>query len=166
MKISNINNNLSSLKSPAFGYDKKANDELRLKLINHRDNENKEWGETLLNLQWHCNTLEDKIRLLEKKAVKDEALSHKIHDYEDLFLSSKEALCAYVVDTFPESDFADKEFTHYKHQLCLNKYKIFCESNFVLSRKNTYKAPNPNQLRLYVFQSTLKLFFYIFHLAN
>lgn len=122
MKISNINNNFNTKKSPAFGYDKKANDELRLKLINYRDNVNKEWGDTLLNLQWHCNNLEDSIRLCEKKMAKDEAYSHKIHDYEDLFLSSKEALCAYVVDTFPESDFSDKEFDHYKKQLAIKKF--------------------------------------------
>lgn len=122
MKISNINNNLNSYKSPSFGYDKKANDELRLKLINYRDNEDKEWGNTLLNLQWHCNTLEDSIRICEKKMVKDEKLSHKFHDYVDIFLSSKEALCAYVVDTFPETDFSDKEFLHYQHQLAIKKY--------------------------------------------
>lgn len=99
-----ISNNFINTKT-SFGYDKKLNTELKAKLASHPD---KEWAKDLSSMNNYVNKLETRV-VSESKTPN----SSKYEDYLDIFLNIKNVLTGFVSVTFPDMNFADREFNHY-----------------------------------------------------
>ena len=99
-----ISNNYINTKT-SFGYDKKLNTELKAKLAVHPD---QEWAKDLSSMNNYVNKLESRV-VSESKTSN----SSKYEDYLDIFLNFKNVLAGFVSVTFPDINFADREFNHY-----------------------------------------------------
>ena len=99
-----ISNNCINTKT-SFGYDKKLNTELKAKLAVHPD---QEWAKDLSSMNNYVNKLESRV-VSESKTSN----SSKYEDYLDIFLNFKNVLAGFVSVTFPDINFADREFNHY-----------------------------------------------------
>lgn len=99
-----ISNNYINTKT-SFGYDKKLNTELKAKLAVHHD---QEWAKDLSSMNNYVNKLESRV-VSESKTSN----SSKYEDYLDIFLNFKNVLAGFVSVTFPDINFADREFNHY-----------------------------------------------------
>lgn len=112
MKISNIRNcNVN------FGYNKNLNRELKAKLNQLED---KDYAETLLELNQFCNSTENKIRKLEKNPDFSKTRS----DFVDMLLQAKQQLSMYVDILFGENfNYSKREYNHYKDEFIKNGSK-------------------------------------------
>ena len=111
-----INRNIRN--SVSFGYDKKLNSELKFAIKSLPD---KQWAQTLSNLNSQCNKLEAIVDKYSRSGCKK--TDSKYNDYLDLFLSLKQMLVGFIAITFEGLKFPDREYMYYKDEYINNGAK-------------------------------------------
>ncbi len=99
---------------PSFGYNKLLNDELKAELKNYPD---KKWSQSISSLNSYCNKLEGLLNSEEKNKNQDKS---RFNDYLNTFLTCKELLTGYVVITFENLNFANREYEEYNDEFVKN----------------------------------------------
>ncbi len=117
----NINNSYLSIQNKSkvsFGYDKKLSKELESELKNYK--KEKEWANSILQLNTYCNQIEKNIIEQEKKKKTD---TSNFSGLVELFSDLKQILAQSVEITFEKLNYSARESRHYEKEYMKNKDK-------------------------------------------